>query len=326
MEYTRLGSSGLQVSRICLGCMSYGEPGRGDQSWSLDEEASRPFFKQALDAGVTFFDTANVYSAGSSEEITGRVLLSLTRREEVVIATKVQQWMGPGPNGRGLSRGAIMTQVDASLRRLGTDYIDLYIVHRPDPQTPWEETLDALHDLVRAGKVRYIGASVMHAWEFAKALYLADLHGWTRFVSMQNHYNLLYREEEREMLPLGSDQGVGVTPFSPLARGLLTRPWDEPTSRSQSDATIRGRYQDSDRTIVDAVHAVAERRDAPPAHVALAWLLSRPGVSAAVVGATKPHHLSDAIAALEIELDDAEIAELEAPYEPHAVTGHVAGR
>src|SRR3954468_22405329 len=222
MDYMRLGSACLQVSSICLGCMSYGEPGRGDQSWSLDEEASRPFFKQALDAGVTFFDTANVYSAGSSEGITARMLLSLTRRDEVVIATKVQQRMGPGPNGHGLSRGAIMTQVDASLRRLGTDYIDLYIVHRPDPQTPWEETLEALHDLVRAGKVRYIGASVMHAWEFAKALYLADFHGWTRFVSMQNHYN---REEEREMLPLCRVQGVGVTPFSPLARGLLTRPW-----------------------------------------------------------------------------------------------------
>src|SRR3954451_2309842 len=254
MDYTRLGSSGLQVSRICLGCMSYGEPGRGDLSWSLDEQASRPVFKQALDAGVTFFNTANVYSAGSSEEITGRVLLSLTRREEVVIATKVQQWMGPGPNGRGLSRGAIMTQVDASLRRLGTDYIDLYIVHRPDPQTPWEETLEALHDLVRSGKVRYIGASVIHAWEFAKALYLADLHGWTRFVSMQNHYNLLYREEEREMLGLCLDQGIGVIPWSALARGHHTRPWDaqQSTERAQTDEfgkTLYTKSVESDRQI-----------------------------------------------------------------------------
>src|SRR3954465_15314290 len=248
MDYTRLGSSGLQVSRIRLVCMSYGEPTRGGQSWSLDEEASRPFFKQALDAGVTFFDTANVYSAGSSDAITRRVLLSLTRRDEVVIATKVQQWMGPGPNGHGLSRGAIMTQVDASLRRLGTDDIDLYIVHRPDPQTPWEETLDALHDLVRAGKVRYIGASVMHAWEFAKALYLADLHGWIRFVSMQNHYNLVYREEEREMMPLCRAEGVGVIPWSPLARGFLTgkrrRPGEgeEETVRAKTDGFAHQMY------------------------------------------------------------------------------------
>jgi aryl-alcohol dehydrogenase (NADP+) len=326
MDYMRLGSSGLEVSRICLGCMSYGDPARGGQSWSLDEAASRPLFKQALDSGVTFFDTANVYSAGSSEEITGRALLSLTRREEVVIATKVQQWMGPGPNGQGLSRGAILTQVDASLRRLGTDYIDLYIMHRPDPETPWEETLEALHDVVRAGKVRYLGASVMYAWEFTKALYLADLHGWTRFVSMQNHYNLLYREEEREMLPLCRDQGAGVTPFSPLARGLLTRPWDEATARSGSDETLRGRYGESDRPIVDAVHTVARRRGVAPAHIALAWLLSRPGVSAAIVGATKAHHLNDAVAALEVELSDADVAELSAPYQPHDVTGHVAGR
>src|SRR3954467_1659195 len=326
MEYTKLGRTGLDVSRICLGCMSYGGGNRGNHAWSLGEEESRPFIKRALEAGINFFDTANRYSLGSSEEILGRALKDFARRDDVVIATKVYGRMRPGPNGAGLSRRAIMSELDASLRRLGTDYVDLYQIHRWDYGTPIEETLEALHDVVKAGKARYIGASSMHAWQFSQALYLADLHGWTRFVSMQNHYNLLYREEEREMLPLCRDQGVGVTPFSPLARGLLPRPWDEPTSRSQSDATIRGRYQDSDRTIVDAVHAVAERRDEPPAHVALAWLLSRPGVSAAVVGATKPHHLSDAIAALEIELDDAEISELEAPYEPHAVTGHVAVR
>src|SRR5215217_3815050 len=232
------------VSRICLGCMSYGEPGRGNHDWTLGEAAGRPFFRQALDAGITFFDTANVYSAGSSEEIIGRALLSMVRREEVVIATKVHQPMGPGPNGSGLSRGAIMTQVDASLRRLGTDYIDLYQLHRTDPDVEWEETLEALHDLVRAGKVRYIGASSMYAWQFAKALWLSTLHGWTRFATMQNHYNLLYREEEREMLPLCRDQGVGVIPWSPLARGRLTRRWDETTERSASDSPQAQRYAD----------------------------------------------------------------------------------
>jgi 1-deoxyxylulose-5-phosphate synthase len=323
MEYMRLGSSGLTVSRICLGCMSYGDASRSDHAWVLDEQASRPFFQQALDAGITFFDTANAYSTGSSEEITGRNLLSMVRRDEVVIATKVGLPMRPRPNGAGLSRGAVMTQVDASLRRLGTDYIDLYQVHRADPSTPWEETLQALDDVVRAGKVRYLGASSMYAWQFAKALYLADLHNWPRFVSMQNHYNLLYREEEREMIPLCRDQGVGVTPWSPLARGRLARPWDEKTGRSETDAAAHERYQDPGlRKVVDAVAAVAEEHGVPRAQVALAWVLSRPGVTAPIVGATKPHHLGDAIAALAIRLSDAEATLLEAPYQPQGITGH----
>jgi len=323
MDYTRLGSTGLTVSRICLGCMSYGDPSRGEHKWTLDDSASLPFFRQALDAGITFFDTANVYSAGSSEEITGRALLSMVRRDEVVIATKVNEWMGPGPNDAGLSRGAIMTQVDASLRRLGTDYIDLYQVHRADPWTPWEETLEALHDLVKVGKVRYIGASSMYAWQFAKALYLADLHNWTRFVTMQNHYNLLYREEEREMMPLCRDRGVGVIPWSPLARGRLARPSGEVTGRSQSDATAQKRYRDSSsREIVDAVGVVAEQLGVPRSQVALAWLLSRPGIAAPIVGATKPHHLADAVAALEVRLTEHDIAALEAPYRPQAIAGH----
>jgi 1-deoxyxylulose-5-phosphate synthase len=323
MEYARLGSTGLTVSRICLGCMSYGDPARGEHNWTLDEGASRPFFRQALDAGITFFDTANVYSAGSSEEIVGRTLLSMVRRDEVVIATKVNERMGAGPNGAGLSRGAIMTQVDASLRRLGTDYVDLYQVHRADPSTPWEETLATLHDLVRAGKVRYLGASSMYAWQFAKALYLSDLHGWTRFVSMQDHYNLLYREEEREMLPLCRDQGIGVMPWSPLARGRLTRPSGEITRRSERDATALRRYQeDSSQEIVDAVGEVAERRGSPRGQIALAWLLSRPGITAPIVGATKPHHLEDAVAALELRLSKDEIALLEGRYRPQAIAGH----
>jgi aryl-alcohol dehydrogenase-like predicted oxidoreductase len=323
MEYMRLGSSGLTVSRICLGGMSYGLADRSDHPWVLDERASKPFFKQALDAGITFFDTANAYSTGSSEEITGRVLLSMVPREEVVIATKVCLPMGPGPNGAGLSRGAIMTQVDASLRRLGTEYIDLYQVHRADPNTEWEETLDALNDLVKAGKVRYLGASSMYAWQFAKALYLADLHNWTRFVSMQNHYNLLYREEEREMIPLCRDQGVAVNPWSPLARGRLTRPWDAVTERSETDAAQSERYQDPTlRGVVDAVSTVAEGRKVSRARVALAWLLSRPGVTSPIVGATKAHHLSDAVAALEIRLSDEEVATLEAHYRPQTISGH----
>jgi aryl-alcohol dehydrogenase-like predicted oxidoreductase len=323
MEYTTLGSSGLTVSRICLGCMSYGIAARSDHAWVLDEPGSRPFFKQALDAGITFFDTANFYSAGTSEEITGRVLLSMVPRHEVVIATKVCLPMGPGPNGSGLSRGAILTQVDASLKRLGTEYIDLYQIHRTDPKTPWEETLEVLHDLVRMGKVRYLGASSMYAWQFAKAQYLADRHGWTRFVSMQNHYNLLYREEEREMNPLCRDQGVALNPYSPLARGRLARPWDEKTGRSQTDAAQTQRYQDPTlREVVDAVSTVATQRGVPRAQVAMAWLLSRPGVASPIVGATKPQHLSDAIAALELRLSDQEVALLEARYRPQAVSGH----
>ena len=321
MDYVKLGSTGLTVSRICLGCMSYGVPERGAHPWSLPEDQAKPFFKQALDAGINFFDTANVYSDGTSEEITGKCLLSMTSREEVVIATKVHGRMRPGANGAGLSRKAIMAEVDASLRRLGTDYIDLYQIHRADPKTPWEETLEALHDCVRAGKVLYLGASSMPAWQFTKALYLADRHGWARFVSMQNHYNLLYREEEREMLPLCQDQGIGVIPWSPLARGRLTRDWDESTERSQTDEFGRSLYDESDRPVVERVGEVATRLGRPRAQVALAWLLAQPGVTAPIIGATKPHHIDDAVAALDLDLDDADIEALREPYRPHPVIG-----
>ena len=321
MDYVALGTTGLQVSRICLGCMSYGEPGRGAHPWSLGREAAEPFFRQALDAGINFFDTANVYSAGSSEEITGQTLLSMVSREEVVIATKVHGRMRPGPNGQGLSRKAILTEIDNSLSRLGTDYVDLYQIHRWDYHTPIQETLEALHDVVKAGKARYIGASSMHSWQFAKALYTADLHGWTRFMSMQNHYNLLYREEEREMLPLCADQGIGVIPWSPLARGRLARPWEEQTARSETDEFGRSLYREEDRSIVDAVLGVAAERGVAPAQIALAWLLSKPGVDAPIVGATKSHHLADAVAAVDLRLDDSEIESLEKNYQPHAVVG-----
>jgi 1-deoxyxylulose-5-phosphate synthase len=321
MDYVALGTTGLQVSRICLGCMSYGEPGRGAHPWSLGREAAEPFFRQALDAGINFFDTANVYSAGSSEEIIGQVLLAMVAREEVVIATKVHGRMRPEPNGRGLSRKAILGEIDNSLSRLGTDYVDLYQIHRWDYETPIEETLEALHDVVKAGKARYIGASSMHSWQFAKALYTADLHHWTRFVSMQDHYNLLYREEEREMLPLCADQGVGVIPWSPLARGRLTRPWAEQTARSETDEFGRSLYREEDRSIVDAVLGVAAKRGVAPAQIALAWLLGKPGVDAPIVGATKSHHLVDAVAAVDLRLDDSEIESLEKNYQPHAVVG-----
>jgi aryl-alcohol dehydrogenase (NADP+) len=301
--------------------MSYGEPDRGNQPWSLDREAAVPFFRQALDAGINFFDTANVYSAGSSEEITGQTLLSMVTREEVVIATKVNGRMRPGPNGQGLSRKAILSEIDNSLTRLGTDYVDLYQIHRWDYDTPIEEALEALHDVVRAGKARYIGASSMHAWQFAQALYLADLNGWTRFVSMQNYYNLLYREQEREMLPLCIDQGIGAIPWSPLARGRLTRSWTEETSRSQNDEFGRSLYTDDDRPIVDAVIDVANRRGVTPAQVALAWVLSKPGIDSPIVGATKAHHLADAIAAVDLRLDSSEIEALEKNYKPHGVAG-----
>jgi 1-deoxyxylulose-5-phosphate synthase len=321
MDYVRLGDTGLQVSRICLGCMSYGDPGRGNQPWSLPEADSVPFFRQALDAGITFFDTANVYSAGSSEEITGRTLLRLTAREGLVIATKVNGRMRPDPNGQGLSRKAIMAEIDASLQRLGTDYVDLYQIHRFDAETRLEETLEALHDVVKAGKARYIGASSMHAWQFAKALYLAERHGWTRFVSMQNYYNLLYREEEREMIPLCRDQGVGLIPWSPLARGRLARAWEETTHRSENDRFGASLYDEDDRPVVDRVGEVAAARGLPRAQVALAWLLAQPGVSAPIVGATRPEHLSDAVAAVEVRLEDKEIEALEEPYRPHPVRG-----
>lgn len=314
MDTTTLGTTGLRVSRIALGCMSYGDPARGAHPWSLDEEASRPFFRQALEAGVTFFDTANAYSDGSSEEITGRALHDFARRDEVVLATKLFMPMGPGPNGSGLSRGAVMTQVDASLRRLGTDYIDLYQIHRWDHATPIEETLEALHDVVRAGKVRYLGASSMWAWQFAKALHTADAHGWTRFVSMQDHYNLLHREEEREMLPLCADEGVGAIPWSPLARGKLTRDWDATSTRSETDEFGKTLYRDDDARTVDAVAAVAGARGVSRAQVALAWVLRNPVVSAPIVGATKAAHLEDAVAAVDLRLDDDEVARLEAHY------------
>ncbi|WP_432494558.1 aldo/keto reductase [Kineococcus auxinigenes] len=321
MDYVKLGSTGLEVSRLCLGCMSYGDPERGGHPWTLPQEDSAPFLHRALDAGVNFFDTANVYSNGSSEEILGNVLLKAVPRHEVVIATKVHGRMRPGPNGAGLSRHAILTEVDASLRRLGTDHVDLYQIHRWDPTTPVEETLEALHDVVKAGKARYIGASSMWAWQFAKALHLQDANGWTRFATMQDHYNLLYREEEREMLPLCADEGVGVIPWSPLARGKLTRDWDAATNRSERDEFGKTLYRDSDERIVQAVARVAERRGVPRAQVALAWVARNPVVVAPIVGATKPHHLDDAVAALELELTDEEVAELEAPYEPHEVAG-----
>jgi 1-deoxyxylulose-5-phosphate synthase len=321
MEYVRLGDTGLEVSRICLGCMSYGEPDRGNQPWSLDRAAAEPFFRQALDAGINFFDTANVYSAGSSEEITGSTLLSLTSRDEVVIATKVNGRMRPGPNGQGLSRKAILSEIDHSLRRLGTDYVDLYQIHRWDYHTPITETMEALHDVVKAGKARYIGASSMYAWQFAQALYTADLNGWTRFVSMQDYYNLLYREEEREMFPLLLDQGVGAIPWSPLARGRLTRPWDAQTNRSEKDEFGRSLVSDADKPIVDAVLALAQQRGVSPAQIALAWVLKNPAVASPIVGATKPEHLSDAVAAVDLVLSDDEVATLEEKYQPHGVAG-----
>jgi 1-deoxyxylulose-5-phosphate synthase len=322
MKYVKLGRTGLDVSRICLGCMSYGDAARGGHPWVLDEEAARPFFRRAIEGGINFFDTANVYSVGSSEEFLGRALAEYANRDEVVIATKVHGPTRQGPNSAGLSRKAIMTEVDHSLRRLGVDYIDLYQIHRLDQRTPIEDTLGALHDVVKAGKVRYLGASSMWAWQFSKALHTADAHGWTRFVSMQDHYNLLNREEEREMLPLCLDQGIGVIPWSPLARGRLTRDWDEVTERSQGDAFGSRLYHESaDRSIVERVGEVAEARGVPRAQVALAWMLANPAITSPIIGATKPHHLDDAISAVELDISSEEIALLEEPYVPHAVAG-----
>ncbi|MGY1608042.1 aldo/keto reductase [Geodermatophilus sp. SYSU D00700] len=322
MQYTRLGATGLEVSRICLGMMSFGEPERGMTPWSLPEDEAMPLIRRALEAGVTFLDTANVYSAGSSEEITGRAIRAFTSRDDVVLATKVHGRMRPGPNGGGLSRVAVLRELEASLRRLQVDHVDLYQIHRWDPHTPVEETLEALDACVRSGKVRYLGASSMWAWQFAKALSTAGEHGWHRFVSMQDHYNLLNREEEREMLPLCADQGIGVVPWSPLARGRLARDWDETTHRSRNDAFGNRLYDErSDRAIVERVAEVARERGVPRAQVALAWLLAKPVVTAPIVGVTQVGHLDDAVAAVDLHLTDDEVARLEEPYTPHAVAG-----
>jgi len=330
MEYINFGNTGLRVSRLCLGCMTYGAPAvgkakPGSHAWALNEEESQAFFRQALDLGINFFDTANVYSAGASEEVLGRFLKTHTRREAVVVATKLNGAMRDEPNGKGLSRKEIFFELDQSLRRLQTDYVDLYQIHRWDYETPIEETLEALHDVVKSGKVRYIGASSMYAWQFTKALYLARLHGWTRFVSMQDYYNLLYREEEREMLPLCQSEGIAMIPWSPLGRGRLARPWQgEKTKRLETDQFAKSLYartEDADRKVIDRVGEVADRRGVPRAQLALAWLFSKPAVTAPIVGATKLHHLQDAVAALDLRLTPEEVASLEEPYIPHPVLG-----
>lgn len=319
MEYLRLGNSGLKISRIALGCMGFGDPSSASQPWAVRADQAEPVIARALDAGVNLFDTANVYSAGASETVTGGILRKLGIRDQVLIATKVYGEMEPGPKGSGLSRGAIMRQVEQSLRRLQTDYIDLYQIHRFDPETPVEETMEALHDLVRDGKVRYIGASSMYSWQFATMQHVAELHGWTRFISMQDQYNLLMREEEREMHPLCLDQGVGVIPWSPLARGRLTRPWGETSARTASDAvgkTMFTQDEAADRAIVQAVGQLAEQRGISRAQVALAWLLSKPAVTAPILGATRIEHLEEALPALELTLSEQEIDVLESPYTP----------
>jgi aryl-alcohol dehydrogenase-like predicted oxidoreductase len=315
MEYTRLGATGLKVSRLTLGCMSFGDH-RGFNEWSLEEEAAEAFFRQALDLGITFWDTANVYQLGSSEEYVGRAMAKLTRREEIVLATKLRFKLHDGPGGEGLSRKAVMEQIDASLTRLGTDYVDLYQIHRLDEETPIEETMEALHDVVKAGKVRYLGASSMYAWQFAKMQEVARANGWTPFVSMQNQYSLMMREDEREMFGLLADQGVGSIPYSPVAKGRLTRPWGERTARFDNDPVGKRFDNESDKPIVDAVQQVAEARGIPMAQVALAWVLRNPAVTAPIIGPTKPHHLTDAVAALDVELTDDEAQTLEEPYGP----------
>ncbi|MFF5229795.1 aldo/keto reductase [Dactylosporangium sp. NPDC000521] len=316
MEYARLGRTGLRVSRVGLGCMSYGVAAAGMHQWTLDEDAAAPFFRQAVELGVTFWDTANVYQGGTSEEFVGRAIRRFSRRDDIVLATKVSGRMHDGPGGSGLSRKAVLAQADASLRRLGTDHIDVYYIHRFDPETPAEETMAALHTLVQAGKVRYLGASSMWAWQFAKLQHVAVLGGWTPFAAMQDQYNILKREEEREMIPLCLDQGVGLTPYSPLAKGRAARPWGARTARSSSDTVAQAFDRDVDRPVVDAVQRVAEARGVPMAQVALAWLLAKPVVSCPIVGATKPHHLRDAVAALTLELTAGELTTLEAAYTP----------
>jgi 1-deoxyxylulose-5-phosphate synthase len=322
MDYAKLGATGLDVSRLCLGCMSFGVPGRGSHPWTLDEDAAKPIVRHALEVGINFFDTANVYSDGTSEEIVGRILAQHARRDEIVLATKVHGRVRPGPNGSGLSRKAILAEIDHSLRRLGTDYVDLYQIHRFDSSTPIEETLEALHDVVRAGKARYIGASSMYAWQFATMLHTSERHGWTRFVSMQDHYNLLYREEEREMFPLCAAEGIGVIPWSPLARGRLARAWDESTERSRTDEFGKLLYSESDRTIVEVVGDIAARRGVSRAQVALAWMLGKVLVSSPIVGVTDLVQLDEAVTALELRLSPDEVEQLEKSYEPHAVAGH----
>ncbi|NTJ33050.1 aldo/keto reductase [Agrobacterium rhizogenes] len=324
MEYVKFGKTGLEVSRICLGCMTYGDPNKGTHAWSLKEEESRPLLRQAIEAGINFLDTANTYSNGSSEEIVGRAIKDFSRREDIVLATKVFNRMRPGPNGAGLSRKAIFDEIDNSLRRLGTDYVDLYQIHRWDYTTPIEETLEALHDVVKAGKARYIGASSMYAWQFAKAIYTSRLNGWAEFVSMQDHLNLLYREEEREMLPFCEDQKIAVIPWSPLARGRLTRDWDEATARTESDEfgkTLYTQALESDRKVVEAVGVIAKARGIARAQVATAWILQKSAVTAPIIGASKPGHITDAVASLAVKLTPEEIEALESPYIPHGVAG-----
>lgn len=326
MEYVNLGNSGLKVSRIALGCMSFGDTSTGFNEWALNEEESGAYFKQALDLGITFWDTANVYNFGTSEEFVGRAIKKYSRREDIVLATKVHFKMHDGPGGSGQSRKAIMEQVDASLRRLGTDYIDLYQIHRFDPETPVEETMEALHDVVKAGKVRYLGASAMWAWQFSKLQYTASLHGWTRFVSMQDQYSAIYREEEAEMFPLLADQGVGSVPYSPLGKGRVARPFGEMSFRADHDpvgAAQFGNANDRDKGVIDAVENVAKNRGLPMAQIGLAWVLANPVVASPIVGATKPHHLSDAASALEVVLTPEEKALIEAPYVKRAPTGFV---
>ncbi|RBW68633.1 aldo/keto reductase [Bacillus taeanensis] len=324
MEYVKLGNTGLDVSRLCLGCMGFGEAERWVHPWVLNEENSRPIIKKALDLGINFFDTANVYSDGTSEEFLGRALKDYANRDEIVLATKVYFSVNEGPNRSGLSRKAIMSKIDRSLKRLETDYVDLYIIHRWDYNTPIEETMEALHDVVKAGKARYIGASAMHAWQFQKALYTAEKNGWTRFVSMQNHYNLIYREEEREMLPFCQEEKIAVTPYSPLASGRLTRDWAETTHRSETDQIQKSKYDkmaNADRLIVERVAEIAEKRGVPRVQVALAWLLQKNPVTAPIIGASKTAHLENAADALSIQLTTEEIALLEEPYVPHPIVG-----
>ena len=326
MKYVKFGGTGLEVSQLCLGCMTFGDPNQGDHSWTLNEDASRPIIRKALESGINFLDTANAYSAGTSEEIVGKAIRDFSRREDVVIATKVNYRMRPGPNGAGLSRLAIMTEIDESLRRLGTDYVDLYQIHRWDYETPLEETLEALHDVVKAGKARYIGASSMHAWQFAKAVFTSRMHGWTEFCSMQSHLNLINREEEREMLPLCIDQRKAVMPWSPLARGRLTRDWDEKTERSASDKVISNLYHtthDADKRVAEVVADISRERNISRAQVALAWVRQKHGVTSPIIGASKIQHVEEAVTSLDVELSSDEIRRLNEPYVPHGVVGYI---